>query len=391
MIQIEVTTACDLNCSYCFRDGSAIDVAEGVVEKLIGCDREYVLYGYGEPLKNRNLRKIVERLDGRIMLSTNGINDISEIVEVVDRIGFSLDSTNEEYLRKVRRGSNASKILENLKKAGEKAFIESVITSENIKNLRELVELASNYGIDVKLTNVVAPNRWIYEKAIYFEPSKMIIDMLGFGNGSKSSYDLNSRIDEDFIVKVIHDCSRGKGKFLDRYREILRDAGKKGYLVNLSYILESSQRIYRAIEAEKTLGELKEFASELGVDLDVPEFFGDAIKRECPYKNSIFVRADGKVSSCMSFSRPHTEFMNNHERKVNAFIVGNLNFQEYDEVVQALSDFERKRDDMSTFPWCADCPHVSGCWYIEHNQDCYVNNPTCGECLYSVGISKCVF
>ncbi len=383
MIQIEVTTACDLKCSYCFRNGSAIDVSEEVVEKLIGCDREYVLYGYGEPLRNRNLKRIVERLDGRIVLSTNGINDATEIAEVVDRIGFSLDSTNEEYLRRVRKGSDASKILENLKRVGEKAFIESVVTSENLKNLRELIELASDYGVDVKLTNVVAPNKHMYEKTIYFEPSKRIIDLVGFGNGSE--------IDKDFIVKVIHDYSRGKGEFLDRYREILREAGKEGYLVNLSYILESSQRIYRAMRAEKTLEELREFASELGVGFDVPEFFGNAVERECPYQDSIFVRADGKVSSCMIFSRPHTEFINNHERNVNAFIVGDLNFQEYDEVIYALSDFEKKREDMNTFPWCADCPHVSGCWYIEHNQDCYVNNPSCGECLYSVGISKCVF
>jgi len=383
MIQIEVTTACDLNCSYCFRNGKAMDVAEEVIEKLVGCDKEYVLYGYGEPLRNRNLKKIAERLGGRIVLSTNGINDVGVIVEVVDRIGFSLDSTNEEYLKRVRKGSEAKRILKNLKKAGEKAFIESVITSENLKNLKDLVELAANYGIDVKLTNVVAPNKQIYNKAVYFEPSRRIIDLAGFGNGSE--------IDKDFIVKVIHDYSKGRGEFLERYNGILEEARKEGYLVNLSYILESTQRIYNAMKAEEKLEELREFAKGMGVELDIPEFFGNAVERECPYRNSIFVRADGKVSSCMIFSRTHTEFVNNHEKKVNAFIVGDLNFQEYDDVVSALSTFERKRKDMSTFPWCADCPHVSGCWYLEHNQDCYVNSPSCGECLYSTGIAKCVF
>jgi len=358
-------------------------VAEEVVEKLVGCDREYVLYGYGEPLRNRSLKKIAEKLEGRVVLSTNGLNDAGEIAEVVDRIGFSLDSTNEDYLKKVRKGSDAGKIIENLKKVGEKAFIESVITSENLKNLKDLVELAANYGVDVKLTNVVAPNKHIYDKTIYFEPSKRVIDLAGFGSGSE--------IDKDFIVKVIHDYSRGEGEFLERYKEILREAKKEGYLVNLSYILESSQRIYNAMKAGEKLEELKEFANEVGVELEAPEFFGNAVERECPYKGSIFVRVDGKVSSCMIFSRAHTVFVNNHERRINAFIVGDLNFQEYDDIVSALSSFERKRRDMGTFPWCADCPHVSGCWYLEHNQDCYINNPSCGECLYSAGIAKCIF
>jgi MoaA/NifB/PqqE/SkfB family radical SAM enzyme len=93
----------------------------------------------------------------------------------------------------------------------------------------------------------------------------------------------------------------------------------------------------------------------------------------------------------MLFSRSHFEFVNGHSRRVDEFIIGDMNRQDYDEVIASLSSFERKRREMSTFPWCADCSHVNGCWYVENNQDCYVNAPSCGECLYSSGIAKCVF
>ena len=377
MIQLEVTTACNLNCSYCFRNGKTMDISEELVEKLAGCDSEYVLYGYGEPLLNKNLTKIAEKLGGKLVLNTNGINDASGIAEVVDRIGFSLDSPDQNYLSKVRRGSNTEKIVNNLKKVGEKAFIEAVVTKDNLEGLENLLNLAAEFGVDLKLTNVVAPKKEVYEKSVYFEVSKKLLGL--------------AEIDEDFIVKVIHDYSRGRGRFLEKYKEIHRKAEKEGYLVNLLYILESAERIQRARETEKKVEKLKEMGKDLGIEVDAPNFFGDARQRTCPYEDSIFVRADGKVSSCMTFSRTHLEFVNGHYREVEEFIVGDLNYQDYDEVIAALAEFEQKRKNMTTFPWCADCAHVNGCWYVENNQDCYVNSPSCGECLYSSGIAKCAF
>ena len=378
MIQIEVTTACNLDCRYCFRNGKNVEISGEVIEKLAGTADEYVLYGYGEPLLNKNLEKIAERLGGKIILSTNGLHDVSKVAEVADRIGFSLDSTDQNYLSKVRRGSNARKIVDNLRRVGEKAFIEAVVTRESVNKLKDLVDLAANLGVDLKLTNVVAPERAVYEKTVYFEGSKRLIELV-------------QEVDEDFIVKVIHDYSRGRGKFLERYKEIHRKAEREGYLINLLRILESGERIQRAFEAEKKLNELKDYGSDLGVKIDIPSFFGDAKERKCPYEGSLFVRADGKVSSCMLFSKAHFEFVNGHPKKVGEFLVGDLNNQDYDEIVLSLSEFEEKRRKMSVFPWCADCPHVNGCWYVENNQDCYVNSPSCGECLYSSRIAVCAF
>jgi MoaA/NifB/PqqE/SkfB family radical SAM enzyme len=383
MIQIEVTTSCNLSCSYCFRNSQGRDIDPSIVEKISSCDSEFVLYGFGEPLSNRNINKIIRMLDGKITLSTNGIADIDEITSHVDRIGFSIDSLNESYLRTTRKGSDLGKILGNIEKANSKGFIEVVITRDNFNDVEELIKLAGNFGIDLILTNVVPPSREFYRRVLYFEPSKRVLELAGFLDGND--------LEEDFIVKVIKDCSRGKGRYLERYMEIHRIAHEEGLQVNLLSMIESIERIQIAIQAEKRMRYFEEMAKDYGIKIDSPEFFGDAKNRECPYKNSIFLKADGRVSSCMILSRNHIEFVNNHGREVEEFIAGDLNYQEFDEVKESMHWFDERREDMENFPWCADCPHVSGCWYIARNEDCYINNPSCGECLYSTGIAKCLF
>jgi MoaA/NifB/PqqE/SkfB family radical SAM enzyme len=384
-----------LNCSYCFRnsgngrdgggrrrsDRNHIDLS--IVEKVVSADEEFVLYGYGEPLRNPELKKIVEMLDGSITLSTNGVHDVSQITSYVDRIGFSIDSLSEEYLKNTRKGSDIEKILKNLEKVGSRGFIEVVVTEDNLHKLGDIIDFAGSYGIDVFATNVVPPNKLFYEKALFFEPSKKVLEIVGLTNKS-------GVLDRDFILNVLKDCSTGEGKFLERYREIHRKVREEGFQVNLLSLVYSANRIRTALDAEKVVVELVEKARDLGINFEPPMFFGDALSRECPYEDSFFIRSDGKVSSCMILSQTHEEFVNGHKREVREFVVSDLSHSDYDEVKTSLEKFDETRRDMDNFPWCADCPHVNGCWYIERNEDCYRNNPSCGECLYSTGIAKCL-
>ncbi|AGK61733.1 hypothetical protein Asulf_01762 [Archaeoglobus sulfaticallidus PM70-1] len=375
MIQIEVTSSCNLRCSYCFRKNNGRDIDLEIIEKIADSDDEFVLYGYGEPLLNKNLEKIVSRLNGKITINTNGTID-AEIP--ADRIGFSMDSLNRYYLQKMR-GVEPEKIERNLKKA-DGSFIQAVITRDNLDDLSNIVRFAGENGLDVFLTNAVPPNEKIYTKVLYFEPSRKVVDLV-----------LSLNLDEDFIIRALKDCSAGHGDCIELYRKIHDIAGREGYMVNIPYILESVDRINLALNSERRMLELEELARDFGIDLIKPKFFGDANARECPYRDSLFVRSDGKVSSCMILSRSHREFLNNHWRDVPEFIVGDLNSQDIDDVRESLASFESIRANMRNFPWCADCAHVNGCWYIAHNEDCYTNHPSCGECLYSSGIAKCLF
>lgn len=374
-IQLEVTTSCNLSCEYCFRKKDRPNHVEmNVVEKVADAD-EVVLYGYGEPLLHPRITEILKKMNGRTMLSTNGMIDwnFDEVLELLDRIGISID-----FDARHRKGLVFRKIEEKLKKAGEKATTQIVVTRDNIGFLDELVRVSAENGADVQLTNVVAGNEVLYRKALYFEGSRFCVDVV-------------QGLDRDFILSAIRDWSKGGGEWAEEYRKILDRIYKDGYSINIPYILESKERIETAMDAERIVGECKDIARSYGVGFERAKFFGDWKNRDCPYEGMIFVRADGKVSSCMSFAYSHVEVVNGHYKNVGEYTTADLNRQDVDAAFESMEGFDSLRRNIGeNFPWCADCPHVSGCWYAKQNIDCYANAVSCSECLYSVKIARCL-
>ncbi len=370
-IQIEPTTRCNLSCVYCLRNGfGRSDIDLEIVEKVAGNAKKYVVYGYGEPLLHPDLEKILNLLDGEIVLSTNGMFDFSDVASIVDKMAVSFD------LSGLRRGLRVAEVERRLKYVDD-GMLQVVVTRGNVEAMPKIIEIAAENGMGVFVTNVVAKNELIYRERLYFE-------------GSKRNVELVKGLGEDIILKAIHDYSRGYGEYAELYRRIIREVYGSGYSINLISIFEYREAIERALKTEKYFEELKEMAKDLGVELEAPSFFGDAKSRECPYKNSIFVRADGLVSSCMPFAYTHNEFVNSHPKKIEAFTPADLRIHDIDEVHSLISGFEELREDMENFPWCADCPYVVGCWYAEKNIDCYANSPSCSECLYSCKIARCL-
>ncbi len=375
-IQIEPTTFCNLDCRYCFRNsspaGKYMDLE--IVEKISDCAESYVVYGFGEPMLHDGIGRILETLNGRVTISTNGMLDFESIIHLVDKIGISVDTSSE-----MRRGMKIEEVFRRMRVAGDRGFVEIVVTRKNIRRLRDLVETAAQNGLGIFASNMIAPTEQLYREAVYFEGSKESVEaVMGMG------------VDEKFILEAIRDCSRGGGKRFEAYRRLIDSVYGRGYSVNILSIIEDVKRIETAMEAERIFEELKDVADSYGVEFESPSFFGDAKGRECPYEESIFVRADGRVSSCMSFAYNHVEFVNSHRKFVREFTVGDLNYADIDGIVDAMREFEILRSDMDGFPWCADCPYVGGCWYAKKNDDCYGNSPSCSECLYGCKIARCL-
>lgn len=373
-VQIEPTTVCNLRCQYCLGLGlPSGDISDDVFEKIAGVAKEYVIYGYGEPFLHQGLMKKVEKLGGKIVLSTNGTIALDrDTVDLADKIGVSIDVDDT-----FRKGMKVETAIKNLKVLGEKGIAEIVLTSSNIERIPEFFEEISQYGVGLLATNVVAPDPWIYGNVVYFE-------------GSRKNVEMVMDMDESILIEAIKDCSMGGGRTLSLYRKLLRSVYSEGYSINLLAIFEFRSRIERALKAERVFERVKEIAKEHGVELVAPSFFGDSKSRECPYRNSIFVRADGRVSTCMEFAYDHKEYVNAHWKNIESFVIGDLGIQDIDEINERLKSFEELRSDMENFPWCADCPYVEGCWYAERNLDCYANQLSCSECLYSSRIARCL-
>lgn len=371
-VQIEITNECNLDCQYCLgRELKGKYIRLELLEKLDGF-KDYILYGYGEPLLHPKLKEILNAIDGKIIISTNGMVDknFKEIVELVDKIGISVDLDE-----RMRKGLQLDKIAKKLKLLDSKGVMQVVVTKDNLFNIHRLAELAAINGLDFLATNVISPNKGIYERSVYFE-------------GSKKNVEITKGLDKRFLIETIKEWSKS-GK-VEKYMNLLNKIYEDGYSLNLLAIIDLQDKIEMAYKAEKIFERIADITKSYGVELIKPKFFGNAKNRECPYEDGMFVRVDGFVSTCMSFAYMHNEFVNNHQKSVEHYLPANLNYQDLDEVVKTLDEFERLRQDMENFPWCADCPYVHGCWYAEKNIDCYRNEPSCSECLYCCKIARCL-
>jgi len=371
-LQIEPTTFCTLECEYCHRKNvPAADMPLEVLERVDGVAKEYVIYGYGEPLLYPEFLRKIESFSGKITISTNGMLD-SEILDMADKVGVSID-VNDRF----RKGLEVDRATELLKKLGERGIAEVVVTKENIELLPQFFERIAEFGSAMLATNVVASNPEIYSQGVYFEGSRMTVEEV-------------LELDESILIEAIRDCSRGGGEHLRRYRQLLKEVYSKGYSINLPSIFGRKDRIEMAFRAEEVFERLRDTAKDHNVELIEPLFFGDSKARECPYKNSAFLRVDGSISSCMTFAYIHNEYVSGHYKKIEEFTAGNVLREDVEDVIEKLGEFERLREDMENFPWCADCPYVEGCWYAGANVDCYANQPSCSECLYSSRIARCL-
>lgn len=160
-----ITSRCNLNCGYCFRDSSkksldselSIEEIKQTITKLYNDYnvRKITISG-GEPtfLKDNECKNFIELIDFlksfkhkdsndnlRIILITNAIllNEqvISQMVGVVDRITITIDALDEEILRKIGRSNE--------------------INGSYLNRTFNKMHILTKLGFEIKLHSVVSP------------------------------------------------------------------------------------------------------------------------------------------------------------------------------------------------------------------------------------------
>ena len=199
------TPRCILNCGYCFRDTTPESIASELpIEKI----KELITHLYqkfnmrkltisgGEPtilggVKNTNFLELIRHLrqfkserykdNLRIELLSNAVNltpDITEqLVGVVDRITITLDSLDEEVLRRIGRNTGpyrdyVSRFRERFTDFTQKGFdlkLHSVVTPVNYDSLVPLAEyIASCREFRI--------SKWkFYQYMTYGQPEKDLV------------------------------------------------------------------------------------------------------------------------------------------------------------------------------------------------------------------------
>lgn len=380
-LQIEVTSRCNFNCEYCMRqfwENTPRDMSLDTFKEILNnfqAERT-VLYGFGEPLIHEDIEEMAKLAskDSEVVLVTNGSLSVERVLKHVDLLGISLDSVDPEYLKRVRRNSEFEIIAENIKRARKETNVELevVLTRENLEDLPNFVEWAGNLGVNVSLSNLVPYSREMYDMTVFVEFSKRTLEIY---EEMMEEYPKKER----FLL----DVALGVKEAVDLHTRIWERSKEEGYSINILRLTNPGERLRIAERAEKIFERCRDISESFGIDLSLPEVFGDEKRRECPYEDGIFVRSDGKIAPCMEFAYTHPEYLNGHEKTVREHIIGEIS--EFEEDFQ-----ERKKRLRELTPWCGNCQYVEFCWYVEESRDCYGNRPSCSECLYSANISRCI-
>ncbi len=171
-LYLETTNRCNLRCRTCilYRGGweperdISLEELHMISEQLPELDRA-VLHGIGEPLLNRELPAMIRHLKGRemtVLFNTNGIllNERMQeelIDSSLDELRISLDAASANGYKAVRDSGKFNLLVDNLhsfarrlesrRLSKPKLSLWFLGSKENIKELPDLIDLASVIGI----------------------------------------------------------------------------------------------------------------------------------------------------------------------------------------------------------------------------------------------------
>jgi len=416
VIQVEVSSLCNLNCFMCQRR-TWNPSEEGVMgfslfKRLRDAVREadkVVLYGLGEPLMNPDIVKMAEFVkresEADLTLTTNGTlltrGLAGKLVSAgVTSIYVSLDSLNEERLRKIRYGIDSRAVLENLRYLAGKfssdveVGVEYVVMRGNLDELPSFVADVAEMGVEHVLVSHVVP----YSEEAARQAAYTTISEEGI-NAGRNLFGKGWEVILEAAQSLLSMVYAGVPIKSDK-AELLMDAWRKAREmnaeINAPLILSGEVDVNILEKVKRVFGEASKVASQYGLKLTLPPAVFSVNARKCPYveKNATTIRWDGGVAPCQEYLHEHRCYVNKHYKKVIRCSFGNIKERSLEEIwnEEEYVEFrERTKNIVESTPWCGDCPYSTmDCWFTRSNElDCYGNTPSCSECIYSTGLAKC--
>ncbi|MCD6457212.1 MAG: tungsten cofactor oxidoreductase radical SAM maturase [Thermoproteales archaeon] len=341
---IELTTRCNLNCLMCYRN-SWQEVLGDMDEKLFSKILEDAgeagvkfiwLAGWGEPLihpKFLEFAEMVKEKGFKLGINTNGLlldEDVAErLMKIgIDRLAVSVDAANPEIYGYIRRAdfNRLMTILKTLHATKKK--------------------IGKNYPILEFAFTLMASN--VKELV----PLADLAEKHGVGRIIVSNVIPVTR-------KVIDECI---------------------YTLNGKVDVEK----LASLAAIKSL--------ETNVSIRLPEF-SLKTERKCYFieNGATCVTWNGRVAPCYNFLHSYTCFIYGREKNIKQIVFGDLNNEKLLEV-WFKPEYVKFRYKVRFFryPSCTDCKFHDICDFAESNlMDCWGNEPSCADCLYSRGIVQC--
>jgi Fe-coproporphyrin III synthase len=116
-------------------------------------------------------------------------------------------------------------------------------------------------------------------------------------------------------------------------------------------------------------------------------------ERFCEFveQNALVIRWDGDIAPCYRFLHTSREIVEGRQKEIKACTFGNIRQTSLLDIWNDRSyAWFRFMVHHSIYPSCIDCPLKDGCEFIKSTEsDCWGNENSCADCLWSRGIVRC--
>lgn len=178
MVLFEITTKCNLNCSYCtarrlIKNPKDLELEKIKMMKSKFDSFEYIAFcGLGEALIHKDFYKILKLFnDKKIVIVTNGsvLIDFKKLSSYknVETITFSVDAASEDGMKKICDRYRYDILLKNLEKAKKYKIpcaFNTTITESSYTELERIIELIVKYKVKCfKLGLPLGKEKWVHE------------------------------------------------------------------------------------------------------------------------------------------------------------------------------------------------------------------------------------
>ena len=325
-INIEASSACNLNCSICFRHGWT-DRSTGMLDmrvfaslaeqmKELPSVKEVCFGGMGEPLFHPHITDMISAIpaDRKKMLITNGTlldRQMSErlLQAGLNELWLSMDGFDPDSYEHIQTGGHFRLIM---------------------RNLEAFNEVRKDSGLRLFITFVVTPDN---------------VSQLGRINAFADSVQASG-------INISHMIP--------------------------SYPLSKSKSIYD--RQDISVGKMRRYKRAEPLPEHTCPFLDE---------NQVFVRWDGAVVPCMQLLHGCTTYLYDERRTITSFTYGNVGSRTLMECWNDPEYREfRLRVQTFYFPFCTICWGCED--RKENLYDCFLGRaPTCGACLWSTGKIRC--
>jgi len=367
-VYIEPTNRCNLECRICMRnvwDEPLGEMSRATFARIIEALRSFspppaVFFGgLGEPLAHPDIVEMVAQaksLGSFVELITNGTlltkERAHQLIEAgLDRLWVSLDGATPESFADVRLGAALPEVLTNLanfRRARWPKYPPFLFFDYNMKPEIGIVFVAMKRNI-ADLPSVL---RLGYQfGAMYF----MVTNVLPYAR---------EMCKEVIYSQVIWNISHNSfGPHLE--------------LPNIDVSEITAKSLYHAMRSY--------------YDVNIAGCRLSESSNRCPFieKGATAIGWDGGLSPCLSLLHSHVSFLEESERFLRRYIVGNVSEADLMELWHQ-PEYAAFRERVQTFEF-SPCTTCGGCDLVETNEkDCFGNTfPTCGGCLWAQGVIQC--